>query len=141
MQGAAVSQLVACRLAIEYAGDAEVPVSYMGFGTPRVGDLQWKALFEANVTRALRVKNGSDPVANVPCRLPYTHVGEEKHVGRADAHPDLPLLTNIADHDVQTGYIANVAKDDPDARQESMVHYLLMFVAGKAAALARGWQK
>lgn len=138
--GAGCSQLIACRLALEYAGNAEVPVSYIGFGTPRVGDKQWKALFEAHVTRAVRVKNSADPVCGVATRVPYTHAGEEHHVGRADPHPELPLMSNIADHDVSSGYIANITKDHPNAREESAVHYVLMFMAGKLAGVARGFK-
>ncbi len=131
--GASTAQLTACILAEEYKHDSARPVSFIGFGTPRVGDTAFKKLFESLVTRGLRIKNGRDPVTAVPPG-PYMHAGEEKHVGRADPHPEAPLLTNLADHDMTTGYMAECTKDDPKTKGVPLAQYLLMFVAGKLMA-------
>lgn len=140
-QGAAVAQLTALKLARDWAGDERKPVSFIGFGTPRVGNAAWKALFESLVTRGLRVKNSADPVCGVAA-WPYVHAGEEKHIGKPDAHPDLPLVTNMADHDAGT-YVEHCTHDDPIAGggAGSGVHYLLMFAAGKLAGAAHRWGK
>lgn len=114
--------------ALKLATELKLPTSFVGFGTPRVGDAAWKAAFEAAVPAALRVKDGCDPVAGVP-EAPYVHAGPEAHVGRPDPHPELPLMTNIPDHDISL-YVSNCTADDPSAKGTSFAAYLLAFVQG-----------
>lgn len=138
--GSGDAQIMACMLAHGWAGDHRRPVSFVGFGTPRVGDKPYKKLFESLVTRSMRVKNGRDPVTGVP-GAPYVHAGEEMHIGRADPHPELPSLDNIADHDMTTGYLANLTKDDASAKGEGAAEYILMFLANRLATAAKGLKK
>ena len=135
--GAAAAMLCACVLAADYQDEPERPVSFVGFGTPRAGDAEWKRLFESLVTRAVRVKNGRDPVCGVPEGFGYVHAGSEEHVGRADPHPDLPSIANLADHDMTTGYVKNCTTDDPGAKGESFAAYLLLFLANRLALMAK----
>ncbi len=130
--GTGVAAILALDAATERKDDAASPVSYVGFGTPRVGDAGWKAGFESLVTRALRVKNGRDPVSSVPYStkaLPYVEVGEYKHVGRQDPCPDKADLADIADHDVTTGYVAHCTQDAPST--VGFVPYVLGFLMNR----------
>ena len=124
-------------MAREREGDHQRPVSHIGFGCPRVGDADWRKVFESLVTRSLRVKNGRDPVCGVPEGGGYVHAGEEVHIGRPDPHPELPLMTNIADHDMTAGYKANLDRDDPTDKPESFATYILMFLANRLAGAAK----
>lgn len=135
--GAAASAIAAFLLAKEREGDHQCPVSHIGFGSPRVGDTNWRLLIGSLVTRSLRVKNGRDPVCAVPEGGGYVHAGEEAHIGRPDPHPELPLMTNIADHDMTTGYQANLDRDDPTAKPEPFATYILMFLANHLARAAK----
>ena len=135
--GSSTSAIAAFLLAKEREGDHTRPVSHIGFGSPRVGDANWRLLFESLVTRSLRVKNSRDPICAVPEGGGYVHAGEEAHIGRPDPHPELPLMTNIADHDMTTGYQANLDHDDPTAKPEPFATYILMFLANHLARAAK----
>ena len=139
--GAAAAMLCSGLLAAEYEDDPDRPVSFVGFGSPRAGDAEWKRVFESLVTRAVRVKNGRDPVAGIPEGGGYVHAGSEEHVGRADPHPDLPSIANLADHDVTTGYVKNCTADDPAAKGQPVAEYVLMFLANRLALMAKGSEK
>jgi len=93
--GAAVGALAA----LNYGSGFKGTVSYEGFGCPRVGNAAFATAFNACVLLRVRVKNGADPVPSIiPPVLGYTHAGSEVHIGPVDSHPDIPLLTSIADH-------------------------------------------
>ena len=135
--GASTSCLAAPWIAIQFAGNSRTPVSYIGFGCPRVGDATFKAAYEMLVTRSLRVKNGRDPVASALPNVIYTHVGEEAHVGRLDPHPEMPLMTNIQDHDITLGYVAHCTTDDPSSKnEEPFAKYALLYMANHITRLA-----
>ena len=106
--GAAVATLAALYYGERYPGQ----VSYIGFGSPRVGNGTFARFFATKVTDYTRVVNGRDPVPKVPPPGEYTHVGAETHVGRRDPYPAIAALTDLPDHDI-ANYIHNLETSVP----------------------------
>ena len=91
-------------------------VSYFGFGTPRVGNGRFADFFDRTVPDAKRVVNGRDPVNKLPPPVEYRHVSQEMHIGRADPYANIPVLTDLPDHDITKGYIADLVEERPSQK-------------------------
>ncbi|KAL0017792.1 hypothetical protein WJX77_006574 [Trebouxia sp. C0004] len=98
--GHSLGSSVAALAALYYGAQYPKQVSYIGFGTPRVGNAAFAKKFDAVVLDRTRVANGRDPVNKIPPPLGYTHVGSEEHIGRSDPYPSIPALTDLPDHDI-----------------------------------------
>ncbi|MCJ1242706.1 hypothetical protein MMC14_010715 [Varicellaria rhodocarpa] len=108
--GHSLGSAVAALAALYYGAQYPKQVAYIGFGTPRVGNGAFAKKFDSVVLDRTRVANGRDPVRKIPPPLGYTHVGSEEHVGRSDPYPSIPALTDLPDHDIDKGYIRNLAE-------------------------------
>lgn len=94
--GSSVSAVAALYYGLGHSGK----VFYAGYGTPRVFDPVAAKAFNSCVKGKWRVKNRADPVDSCVPPIDYQHVGSEIHLGAADTHPNLPLLTDVRDHDI-----------------------------------------
>lgn len=71
------------------------------YGSPKVGDAQFKAVFEKLITNCILVKYGADPFTKVMIGDVYQHVSPFKHYGPIDHHPKLVLLSDAFDHNIK----------------------------------------
>lgn len=104
--GAAVANLLAAHYGHSYPGR----VAFIGFGTPRSGNIKFSELVDETTSLALCVKNQRDPVCEiVPALcLPhlYQHVGVEVCIG-VDPMPDVADLYFLKDHHT-AAYLKNL---------------------------------
>lgn len=128
--GSAVSAIGAMVFSLRYGPG----VSYIGFGTPRVGNTEWADLFAEQIVSATRVKQGRDPIDSILAPVIYRHVGSKIHVGAADPFPDLCLLTDICDHDM-TQYIDQLKKENTSEQPLKWVPYVTGFLINKPVAI------
>lgn len=98
--GHSLASAIAAIAALNYSNTHPSQVFYAGFGTPRVGNQAFKNRFDTTVKLKWRVKNGRDPVNSCLPPLGYVHVGNELHLGPSDPYPDIPVLFDLADHDI-----------------------------------------
>ena len=71
------------------------------FGSPRVGNAALGAAMDSCVVFQPRVRHGSDCVPKIPLEaMGFRHVTSELHIGSPDTHPDLPLMSDIPDHNI-----------------------------------------
>lgn len=125
--GSAGAAVAALAYALKYPGRR---VSYIGFGTPRVGNAAWAKLFNSVVQQPTRVKNGADPVESCLPPVGYVHVGTPAtyiHVGAPDPFPDVCLLLDITDHDM-ANYIKHLKQDDTSETPLAWVPYIVSFL-------------
>ena len=127
--GSAVAAICAMVLSLDYGPG----VSYIGFGTPRVGNKPWADLYKETVQSAVRVKNGRDPVDSCIPPVVYRHIGAKVHVGVRDPYPDICLLTDLEDHDMAK-YISKLQKDDSAEHPFDVLPYLFGFLSNAPVA-------
>ena len=99
------------------------------FGSPRVGDSNFAASVTTHARSVIRCKAGSDVIPKVPLPIVYRHTGAETHVGLRDPHPDVPLMTDIKDHDLGKSYIPSLR--DPKYIAPGILEYAVGFWANK----------
>lgn len=109
--GSAIGIIAALVYSLKYPNR----VSYIGIGTPRVGNLAFKKEFDSRVAIRVRIKHGRDLVCKIASAARFAHVGHELHIGRRDPYPHVPLLTDIPDHDC-VKYIERLIDDTPQDR-------------------------
>lgn len=107
-----LSSIAAAHYALGYPGQ----VWHVSFGSPRTGNDAFAQLYNKSVLFKHRVKNSSDPVVSIIPPVNYAHVDSELHIGPPDQYPELPVLLDIADHDISK-YTADV--ENPAAASES----------------------
>jgi predicted lipase len=101
-------------------------VSLFGFGSPRTGDAEFKALFQKHVTKVTLVKNSSDLIPKVYPGNVYQHVAEMRVCGKVDLYPSIPLLTDLPDHAIAE-YIKNLGSLDEPRKQTPPEYWLGRF--------------
>jgi hypothetical protein len=114
--------------ALELAMIRKKKVMYIGYGTPRVGNKAYVDLFHKNISSEyrVRIKAGRDPVCTVPM-FTYEHIEPNIHVGRADPYPNVCLLLDLPDHDLDY-YIACLKLDETSERPLAWASYIFGFV-------------
>lgn len=80
------------------------PTSVYTFGTPRVGNKDWKRVFDKTGIELYRIKNGNDMVCNIP-KLFYYHVGQEVQINKRSWFSW--LHSKFTDH-LMSNYIDNL---------------------------------
>ena len=113
--GHSLGSSVAALVALYYGQLHPGKVSYVGFGTPRVGNGEFVKLFNSVVKNPVRVVNGRDPINKIPPPICYAHICPETRVGRSDPYPAIPMLSDLPDHDILKGYIHNLANPAAEA--------------------------
>ena len=113
--GHSLGSSVAALAALYYGQLHPGKVSYVGFGTPRVGNVDFVKLFNSVVESSARVTNGRDPIAKIPPPVCYRHICPETHVGRSDPYTAIPVLSDLPDHDLKNGYIHNLENPAAEA--------------------------
>lgn len=103
--GHSLGSSLSCIAALNYGRQYPSQVYYSGCGTPRVGNQAFADEFNKCVQIKYRIKNERDPVVSIVPPLDYVHVGQEIHLGAADPIPQVPIMTDIADH-----YVSNYLK-------------------------------
>lgn len=98
-------------IAASVYGLQDYKVTYIGHGQPRPGSSGWAAVFNKVVQWCVVFKNGRDCISSIVAPIVYSHVGEARHVGRADPFPDLCLLWDIVDHPIDL-YLAHIKLND-----------------------------
>lgn len=114
--GHSLGSAIATIAAVNYGLGFPRQVWFAGYGTPRVLNKTLADAFEGVVQTRLRVKNASDPVVAIVPPISYVHVGTEMHLGPKDDYPDIPVILDVADHDIAT-YVAHLAR--PEASTEA----------------------
>lgn len=109
--GHSLGSAIATIAAVNYGLGFPKQVWFAGYGTPRVLNKTLADAFEEVVQTKLRVKNASDPVVAIVPPICYVHVGTEMHLGPKDDYPDIPVILDVADHDIAT-YVRNLAKPE-----------------------------
>ena len=99
------------------------------FGSPKLGNASLARYIDNRVEDHIRVTAGSDPISKMPLSLQYVHSKAAHHVGRADIHPCVPMLTDIQDHDLAKSYISLLK--DPVYKAPSWSEYMLGFFMNK----------
>lgn len=127
---AAVAAVGALVFALQYGQG----VSYIGFGTPRVGNSAWKTLFNKTIENAIRLKHARDPIDSILAPIVYRHIGSKIHVGAADPFPDLCLLSDICDHDMDQ-YIVHLKQDDTSEKPLKWIPYIVGFVVNTPVSM------
>lgn len=100
-------------------------VRYLGYGSPRIGNLAFTNFFKKcmpDPTTYQLVKNGSDPICGMMTGDAYKHICEFYHCGKVDLHPTVPLMTDIFDHSQQE-YINNL-ENNPDIQPTWFEHII-----------------
>ena len=122
--GSATAAICALVLALQMPSR----ISYVGYGTPRVGNKAWVDAFQGAIPEGctLRVKAGRDPVDSCLPPPVYQHLPPKMHVGRADPYPDICLLPDLPDHDMAY-YIECLKKDSTSERPTAWLPYFFGF--------------
>jgi hypothetical protein len=105
--GAGIGALAALHAALDH----EEGVQYIGFGSPRVGNLAFCDLFRKYIATPVLVKYSRDPVTKVAQGLGYTHICDFQCYGSFDQFPCLPVLFDMPDHHI-LNYVEAVRQDD-----------------------------
>lgn len=100
--GAAIASICSVIVSAQTSKD----VYMYGYGCPKVGDAQFKAVFNKLITNCTLVKFGADPFTKVMIGNAYQHVANFKHYGPIDNHPELVLLTDAFDHNIKNYVLA-----------------------------------
>lgn len=127
--GSAVGAIGAMVFSLKY-GDG---VSYIGFGTPRVGNGAWATLFNDTIDTSIRVKHGRDPVDACIPPVIYQHIGSKIHVGSPDPFPDICFLNDICDHDMDQ-YVIHLKQDDTSEKPLKWLPYIIGFLVNTPVA-------
>ncbi|MEM7125599.1 MAG: lipase family protein [Chloroflexota bacterium] len=99
--GGALATLCAIDFQLSYEG--KWPIEIFTFGSPRVGNPQFRDLFDANISRSYRMVNGLDIVPGLPRWWNgYRHVNTVDHIGR---HFTYKFITGRVSHHLMTDYI------------------------------------
>ncbi len=101
-------------------------VQYIGFGSPRVGNVAFCDLYKSLVPATTLIKNGSDAIVKVFPGNVYSHIADLKLCGHFDSHPSIPLITDLIDHDIAK-YIESLEKND-NVREKNIAEKALSFV-------------
>ena len=100
LTGHGVGGAVAALLALALATRAPGAVWWAAFGAPRPGDAGFAAAFNASVGLRAAIKQGRDCVPKLPVGARLAAVGEALHLGRDDPFPDLPVMSDLGDHEL-----------------------------------------
>lgn len=80
------------------------------------------------------MKHGRDPIESCITPIIYRHIGSKIHVGAADPFPDLCLLFDICDHDLDQ-YITHLKQDDTSEKPLSWIPYVVGFAVNTPVAV------
>lgn len=117
--GSAVSALLSLAFALKYP---DIPVYYIGLGSPRVGDANFCAAHRRHLQNSTLYVNGLDPVPKVPGGL-YRHICEPVLCGNKDLLPWFPNLFAMGDHDIRQ-YVNNIGKGP---RHQTLLEQVVRF--------------
>ncbi len=121
--GAANAAIAALCIKLIY----DVEVRYVGFGCPLVGNSAWATKFRNSIRDRLLIKCGRDPVTKLPLPIVYQQIQEGVHIGRADPYPNIPVLTDLPDHDMSK-YILSLRNGNSSEKPTTWVPYLFGLV-------------
>jgi hypothetical protein len=94
--GGATAAVLALALAARHPG----AVWWCAFGAPRPGDGAFASAFATAVGLRIAVKHGRDCVPKLPSGNRFLAAGEPLHCGRDDPYIDLPVMSDLGDHEL-----------------------------------------
>lgn len=100
--GAAIATICAVTVSAESIKDVFV----YGYGSPKVGDKEFKKVFDTLITNVTLVKFGCDPFTKLMIGDDYEQVTDLIHYGPIDHHPGVILLTDAPDHNIKNYVLA-----------------------------------
>ena len=123
--GHSLGGALATLAALNYASGFPGQVWFASFGGPRMGNDTFCKAFDGAVQLRLRVKNCADPVVACVPPVGYGHVGTELHLGPPDRYPDIPVLFDVGDHDIERYVLALEASEaQPETKSPSIREWI-----------------
>lgn len=93
-------------------------ISYIGFGSPKVGDGAFVSKILTDVTSCKQYKFGCDPITALMIGDDYAMTTKAVHYGSLDPFPDIPIMTKLPDHHI-LNYVNAIANNEPVTDSEN----------------------
>jgi hypothetical protein len=121
---------ICCMLASVYSRLFPERVRFIGFGSPKIGDAQFRQFFQGGIpdkTQYQLIQNGDDIITKVMPGNVYVHVCDLTHIGEVDLMPEVPLMTDMTDHFISE-YVRVIAAEEGET-EPNLFQTLLRYVS------------